>query len=328
MSQLKIIFDGAIVIGPAHPCEPPYENQGPLYAVLPRALRHESRRTTLNPIADAEYIPVHFPVIFTNLKSEGRDPDDEYKGWNLWYPVRERMDVWLDGNADPGTLTYPKVVVPGGPGPGAPAGPVPVHDIRAVSDLRRVWPERSWLRKGMLDRRWPVAPEVAAQVFIPSGSVGGGGTGIKRCGVPVTYLPPRTPEPVEATIVPHVAVTVDVDRIDIALFSLDTGEALDPISFINIPHGAEIRIANADPREIRTVIDEVIKAGASPPESVPCYDPRKASREDDLPDVDFELLYQVLAGGDDGGGLPIPWVPFRVGNRNCFTGLVSGEEES
>jgi len=238
---LRIVFDGVIAIGPA--CPPAGESlPGPLFGVMARSTRQRSAKSRREGTEPPSYIPIHYPTLFTQLQpAEGARPTDEvYRMWNLWHPVRERLEFAFDGVGLPGTLTYKRPT---------PEGEGLLEDAAAVPNMREVWPERCHIRSEFLEPR-PTA-DVAAQVFVPFGEVSGSGDETKRFGADVHFIPSRGPKLLRKSIVPHVVVTVMTERVKISSYSLDTGEELDPLEFV-LTEPAEIRISNGDPSDMLT----------------------------------------------------------------------------
>jgi hypothetical protein len=327
MSELRIIFEGIIAIGPGDPPDPPFVNAGPLYAVMPKIVRRLSRWSQLHG-GTPYYIPAHFPVIFTDLQaSSSRPPDDTYKGFSIWYPVRERMEFRFSTNVQPTDLQF----IRANPGPPCAPGPGetdPLRDIALVSDMREIFPPRQWLRAGTLDSGPNADPAVAAQVFVPSGCIGSHGEFKKTTPALSEFRETRTP-PVTVTkdLLPQIVASIRTDSVDIDMYSLDTGLPLDPLSFV-LPDGVRnvIRIANGDPVNVRYVIDNLPHPDNAPDLAVPKPVGTNASGDADFGDIDFEAVYDVLAGTDDGGDLPIPWIPIKFGARNCNGAKVAGLE--
>ena len=336
--ELNIIFDGIVVVGPAHPREEPFSNPGPLFAVMPRGVRQQTRKSKLDG-GKKSYVSVHHPVILTKAcpTPTSRPPDEIYPAdkrcpafdplaapsehWHLWYPMRERLELSFDGNAMPGGLTYEHsplyenyVCEPSSPGG-------ELIDIAAVSDMREIWPERSKIRKEMLEKQSPVAQELAAQVFLPRGHVRGGTDDEPKVevkyGIPTIYKPKRTTNEVKKCALSQVVVEVTVTTLGIAVYSLDTGERLDGLSFL-LQGETEIRIGNADPADIRAALANM----TAKPHVIVVNE--QGQRE--IPDLDFEIHYKILDGPDDGGGLPIPFIPDRFMLRPCYTVLVDGND--
>jgi hypothetical protein len=315
MCPLRIKFDGMVAIGPPYPLRGSLTSKGPLFGVMPLGVRQQTRKSKLKFKSHPTYTNVHIPVILTKMDPDlnGRLPDETVNGWKIWYPMRERMELSFDGHGEPGVLKYEH-----SPSLGeyctqkitGPPGVLPLTDIAAVSDMREVWPARAKLRKKMLRRRPP--REVAAQVFVPYGLVSGDGP--YYSGVPVEYLPPRTEEPVRKCALQQVVVTVEVERFEIAMYSLETGEQLDGLSFTLTEENSEILIGNADAQDIRDTVNNPPKARDTHTE------PFAAGKAD----LDFELYYNILDGFDDGGPLPIPYYPTPFGLRPCYTTLVNG----
>jgi hypothetical protein len=320
MAQVRIIFDGSMAIGPTFP--PDFRTFGPLFAVLPHAPRQRSRRSKGGT---PEYIPAHAPGIFTNITpSDGsREPDLKYEGYSIWYTLRERMEIAIDGSTDPGYLDYerelnfsPECI-----------NLTETHDIRAIADMREIWPARRRLKPGMLAAGPNVSPAVSTQVFIPGGTVSSSSeydryiaNPIDRYNVCAKFDPKKTPDAVEKRLLPQVVVTIQFSRtLDILPFSLETGEDLDAIRFELRdlgPGGGDIWIVNGDLANYKYVIDKL-----SHPQ--PYVRPSSAVLGSD-PAVDFELIYGLL-GGPDFDGLPIPYL-VPLGQRPCYTGLVDSGE--
>jgi hypothetical protein len=331
--EVRIIFEGIIVLGPGCPLDPPFRDDGPLYGVMPRVLRHESRWTRLPPPPPEPprppiYIPVHFPAIFTDLKPGGsRPPDETIQTYSIWYPVRERMQFRFSESVEPKDLQYIRGTNPASPCAPVPGEPDPLQDIAKISDFREIWPERQWLRNGMLQAGPNVSELVAAQVFVPSGYIGSHGEFRKEYEADAEFRPPRTQIPVRKKLLPQIVVKVSTESVHVDLYSLNTGEPLDSLAFVLNPVGPNIiRVANGDPMNIRYVIEHLL----DPTHAVePAYvkpTGKNINGEDDIGDVDFEGCYEVLAGYDDGGYLPIPWTPKPLGGRNCNGAMVRGEE--
>lgn len=325
--ELRIVFEGIIALGPADPLEPPFHNEGPLYAVMPKIVRHLSRWSQMHPDDQPFYIPAHFPVIFTDLKpASSRLPDDEYKTFKIWYPVRERLQFRFSGNVQPTDLQYIRdQAIPEPPCAPAPGELDPLHDVSAIADLREIWPERQWLRGGMLNNGPNVDQIVAAQVFVPSGCIGSHGEFLKKDAALVQFRDPRTPVTITKDLLPQLVVSVTTNTVDIDMYSLDTGTALDPLSF-ELKDGVRnvIRIANGDPMNVRYVINNLPDPDNAPDLNVPkpTFQPQVGDIE--YGDIDFEAVYTILAGTDGGGALPIPWIPKKFGARNCNGAKVAG----
>ncbi|HYK03239.1 MAG TPA: hypothetical protein VE974_15885 [Thermoanaerobaculia bacterium] len=316
--QVRLIFDGVVATGPPLPKKPPYTRKGPLFAVMPWTTRQPDH---ISPSADPPepaYIPLHLPVIFARnsptLVSSRRKPDDTYKDFSIWYPLRERMQVRIDGKTDCGTLTY---YHPEGPYPPMSADPSPkplIEDIAAVPDMRAIYPRRSRLRRGMLGRHAPARREIAAQVFVPSGTVKAGAEDRRACGATVVYQPNRTGKnaPLTQVVVPQVRVTVDVDQtIELDMYSLDHGVKLDPIRF-TIHGNEDIWIGNMDPPNVRYVIDHI-------DDPIYCDVPGDAPNQITDCDPDFAFYYGVLAGPR---GLSLPCQYRPGGMRRCYGVMV------
>jgi hypothetical protein len=219
------------------------------------------------------------------------------------------MELSFNGDATPGKLTYYRQPSGSGPVP-------PLTDIRAVSDIREIFPARSKLREEVIRKEAPVAPEVAAQVFIPKGVVSGDSP--YPDGVDLRYKPRRTTYKVTKHALQQVVVTVDdVDTFDIQMYSLNTGKELDGLSF-ELKADLDILIGNADPDDIRAVLDGKFPEPQKRPNPDAPFDYVK-------PVLDFELYYNLLGGFDDEGPLPIPYYDPRFELRPCYTSLVDGE---
>jgi hypothetical protein len=319
MAIVRIIFDGSMAIGPRVPTN--YKTFGPLFAALPHAPRQRSRASKGGT---PEYIPAHAPGIFTNLMPErgSREPDLVYEGYSLWYALRERMEIAIDGSTDPGDLDYQI-----DPNFNSKCENLTeTHDIRAIADMGTIWPARRRLKSGMLALGPNVSPAVGAQVFVPSGRVSSSSeydryddSRIERYNICATFLPKKTPYPVEQRLLPQVVVTIQFAMtLEILSYSLETGEELDTIRFDFgdlVPDG-DIWIVNGDLANYKYVIDQLNNPTPFPGPST--------AVPGTTPAVDFELIYNVL-GGPDFDGLPIPYLR-PLGQRPCFTALVDPYE--
>jgi hypothetical protein len=333
MSQLRIVFAGVGAITPAHPAAgPPFENPGPLAVVFPSATRRqtEASKNSKTPA----FIPVHFPVILSTLQPRrgSRRSDDPTGGWHIWHPVRERLVFKFEGAPSPSNLVYQRDAVDSN-GPAFPDG-----DVRALSDMREIFPERSRLIPGALRAPSPAQPgksaavaaipEIVGQVFVPSGRISSS-FGIKRQ-LKVVFSPSRPDHVVEKVAAPELVVTIDgLTGFTIKSTSLDTGLPLDEIAF-DLEHDAEIRFGNADPPDTRRFLaldgkrpTDAQRLALLPPPDDPNLDPRDFRRDDD-----FELYYTLLEGAGAGPELPAPVKdqdPFLNGDdRNCYVVLVGG----
>ena len=259
--QLRIIFDGVIAVGPPHP-DPTTgggERDGPFYGVMVHSTRRKSDRSRRLDEDPAKYIPAHVPTIYTLLEPDGGRPADhkfqlssEHPVWHLWHPTRERMEFSFDKNNTPGKLIYDEPgLEPGGGAAVIAGGAVTVRSIDDVPDAREIWLERAELLDGLLSVETPVRPEADAQILVPWGSVRGAGLFEKGEGVMVLFDPQRAPADPKI-IVPNVIVFVDVEDVEIAMYSLDSGEVLDPLRF-HLTADAELWISNGDPTD--TTID-------------------------------------------------------------------------
>jgi hypothetical protein len=264
------------------------------------------------------YIPAHFPTVFTTLKTVGdsRPPDETHDLFSIWYPMRERMELTFGAHPDPSDLRWVRSDTPLPPV----QDPDPLLDIAFIADFRETWPDRGKLGRGMLEKSPPVSELVACQLLVPSGWVGSHGEFKKQLPVEATFLPKRTPIPVTKKLLPQVVVSVRTDRVDFRMYSLDTGEELDSLAFLveDSSKPSVIRIANGDPRNIRYVIEHCM----DPANAIEPTGTKPSGVGGVLGDIDFEAGYSVLDGEDDGGYLPIPWVPAPVGERNCNTGFA------
>lgn len=319
-NELRIFIEGIIVLAPGPPHDGHGQTPGPLYGVMPRLTRHQSRysrQTGGRPI----YIPAHFPAVFTTLRAvdDSRPPDDTYGSFSIWYPIRERMELRFGTHADPSDLRWVREDTPLQQIPNSD----PLRDVGFISDFRETWPDRGELDRRMLETSPPVSELVACQLLVPSGWVGSHGEFKKEEPAEAIFLPPRTLEPVQKKLLPQVVVSVRTDRVDFRMYSLDTGEELDSLSFLveDTSQPSVIRIANGDPKNIRYVIEHLVNpATATEPTGT------KPISDVGFGDIDFEAGYSVLDGHDDGGNLPIPWVPIPFGERNCNTGFADLQE--
>ncbi len=235
----------------------------------------------------------------------------------IWYPMRERLCFQFDEETEPGLLTYdrpPGRLYPLECNPTASApNDIYAGDVRALADMREIFPDRSRLRPEVLSLRAPVPNEVAAQVFVPRGNISSGGYGRPEGpGERVWFEPKRTGKRLEKCLVPQLIVTVEVSAVNILCYSLDSGEKLDWLGFdLNGP--ADIWVGNADPGDVRQVLQD-LAAGT-------IGDGEKPLHDTDF-DFDFELYYTLLEGDDDGEGLPVPKSHGRFGEPNCYVTKV------
>ncbi len=322
-NELRIIIEGIVVLVPGPPSDGSDHTPGPLYGVMPRLTRHESRYSKLSAHRPV-YIPAHLPAVFTKLKpvEDSRPADDKHGKFSIWYPMRERMELHFSAFAEPSDLRW--VRTGGPPSPLPDPDPDPLLDIAFIADFRETWPVRGQVGKGMLEKAHPVSEAVACQLLVPSGWVGSHGEFKKVDPAEAIFLPKRTPKPVTKKLLPQVVVSVRTDRVEFRMYSLDTGEELDSLAFLveDLKQPSVIRIANGDPKNIRYVIEHLETPDkASEPVGI------KPSHDGNFGDIDFEGGYSVLAGKDDGGYLPIPWVPSVFGERNCNTGFANPPEE-
>jgi hypothetical protein len=323
---LRIIFDGIVVTGPPAPPPPPQHGQpsetpvtrpGPFYAVMP-LLGHRLSRLAPPQAGKEWYIPAHVPVMITSdrisVKKEERQPDEKRTTKNgsfyLWYPLRERMEFELhDANyADKLTYIYEDEKLQ--------EGKYRLHSAHKIPRMEMIYADRDRLANGTLNPRPP--SNVAAQIFIPNGEVSGGADpNGKKNAVDAKFLPPRTGDTNPKTIVPNAVVTIrNVTTVSIRMSSLDSGQTLDPIVF-TLEQNEDIRIANADPENIGYVL-ELLSSGR---EIV--VDRKKPEHRDDVIDIDFEGVYDLLAGPDDGDAMPVPFYErIRFGMTNCYGASV------
>lgn len=256
--QVKIVFDGVMAVGPGHP-DRDETRPGPFFGVMARATRRLSDRTRVQNLAASagkqkteptRYTPIHIPTVFTMLEptEDSRPPDQVlqlspfHPKWYLWHPVRERLEFRFDGNGTPGALEYYRQDVE------LPSAPLAIHTIENVPDLRRIWPARSVLLDGLLSADPAVSDKVATQVFVPYGTVAGAGTLDRGKPLDVVFDPVRGLD-AHPSLVPNAAVLVYAEDIEIASFSLDSGEPLDSIR-LRASEGAEIYVSNGDPSDV------------------------------------------------------------------------------
>ncbi len=315
--EVVIVFSGLVALGPPLPDAVkvgPVTADGPLFGVMPLSGRRLIKYLDVQGQPHERYSRVHLPVIFTKLKYTGREPDDSYLGFGIWYPVRERMQVKLDGKDTPGKLTYVHDPDYGKPHhQGDPNGPLPdpnpIEDFAAIPPMQTISPTRSKLRAGVLDEK---AADVSAQLFVPSGKLRAGAEDKRKYGRLVTYYPtiggavPGTPH--VAVVVPQVRITVEVqNELSIHTSSLDTGSALDPLVF-PISNDGEIWIANLDVEDVRAIIEKLAN-----PKKEYLPDRREC-------DVDFARFYDLTEGQ---GNVRIPCDdPPQAGERKCYTTTV------
>jgi hypothetical protein len=332
--EVVMVFSGVIALGPPLPegrTSGPITEKGPLFGVMP--LFSGRRSITFRDAADEEVDSqsrVHLPVVFTDLKSDQREPDDKHRGFSIWHPVRERMQITIDGDDKPGVLTYVHEPDYGKPGKlGDPEGPTsqePIEDFAAVPDMRVVSPGRSRLRPGVLD---PKATDVAAQIFVPSGTLRSGSEDARRFGSRVAYGPTvKGGKARAAVVVPQVRITVDVDdRLTIESWSLDTGAKLAPLSF-PIDRNAEIWIGNLDMGDVRRTIQRLDLSRSRFPNVRAFLGHIAGSIEPDVTgaatescDVDFAGFYDITSGNGD---VILPCeTAAEHGGRKCYVVTVN-----
>jgi len=268
--NLKVVFDGVIAVGPGHTDEA--TRPGPFFGVMARSTRRLSDRTRRLRRAKGKknkekalYIPMHVPTIFTLMEptKDSRPPDQVlqlspvHPRWYLWHPFRERLEFRFDGDGTSGPLAYLRGPQPTLVGHEIPTAPIAIHGIDQVPDLRLIWPERSVLLDGLLSADPGVNASVMTQVLVPYGLVAGAGTLDKGNPLEVVFDPPRG-LPKHDALVPNAAVMVQANTIEIASYSLDTGERLDSIKF-RMRDDAEIWLSNGDPSDVEIDMDELAK---------------------------------------------------------------------
>lgn len=278
---VKIVFDGVVAVGPGRPPDDS-EQMGPFFALMARSTRRLSNRTQRlrreralaaklgkakeeGPEEEPFFVHMHVPTIFTRLKpAEGSRPPDQilqlsplHECWYLWHPIRERLEFWIGGDATPGKLEYPtgSLTFPSDKGHDLSEKELSFRGIEHVPDLREIWPERSVLRDGLLSSDPAVDQRVMTQVLVPSGTVVA--AGVLEQGEPrkVRFEPVRKSASHDA-VVPGSAIIVRGTSVEIASFSLDTGERLDTIKF-DAPDGGEIWMSNGDPSDAEMDMEQV-----------------------------------------------------------------------
>jgi hypothetical protein len=344
--KVVIVLNGVVALGPPLPSSntTPITAKGPLFGVMPLSgrrpvtLPEETREQTSREKTSREkserFSPVHVPVIFTKLESlagVGRPPDDRFRGFGIWYPIRERMEVAIDGRTTPGDLVYVHSPDYGKPGkPGDPKGPLkaPITDFAAVPDMRYVSPGCSVLRKGVLA---PKTGDVAAQIFVPFGELSGGAHDDRKFGHPVVYRSARGKSDV-SVVVPQVRLTVEVAReITIHTWSLDTGEKLDPLSF-EVTRDAELWITNIEPNDVQAIIKDLDISGKAYAVVQSIIDhlagfaaTAESSEKPDSCDVDFARIYEVT---EPNGEVVLPCdADGERGERKCYPATVGSSED-
>lgn len=275
---VKIIFDGVVAVGTGRERE-----KGPFFGVLARSTRRLSNRTNRLRRARADaakagkvdetpeetpyHVHMHVPTIFTRLEpATGSRPPDQilqlspfHDKWYLWHPLRERLEFRIDGDGTPGPLKYPK----GEPVTFSSPGGRYLHErglsfrgIEHLPDMEEIWPGRGMLRKGLLSSEPGVDERVMTQVLVPRGTVVS--AGVLERGKPrkVVFEPARKRE--EQEVLPNAAIVVNAKAIEIATYSLDSGERLDSIKF-DTQHGGEIWVSNGDPSDVEIDMKELSK---------------------------------------------------------------------
>lgn len=306
--KVVLVFSGTMVVGPPLPEETVpgrFEAHGPMFAVMPHG-KHRPIDFQVGEMLERVSSRVHLPTIFTRAEHNRRPPDDRHHGFGIWYPLGERMEICLDGVKTPGPLRYihdPAWDDDGAPGNPGSARKDPIEDFAAIPDMREVSPHRSKLKYGLLDRK---AAGVAAQVFVPTGTLRSGAEDARKLGIPVQYhphLPTKKKNPHLAIVVPQVRVTVEVEKsLTIETASLETGEPLTPISFL-ITGNCEIWIGNLEPEDVRNIIYR-LETKKDYKRSVPKCD------------IDFARCYDLTEGQGD-VVLPCDEPP-EAGSRKCY----------
>jgi hypothetical protein len=345
--EVIIVFSGVVALGPPLPdaTDGEYVDDGPLRGVMPASRRRKVTYRDTKGNTVTEFSRVHLPVIFASLEaveSTGRPPDDSYRKFGIWYPIRERLEVSIDGDSTPTTLVYQHDPEYGHPGKvGDPEGAVPaadpIEDIAAVPDMRLISPSRSVLRDGVFDED---ATDVSAHVSIPGGTLRAGAEDKRKFGARVTYAPPSNSGSLRAVVVPQVRVTVGVaTELRIDSWSLDTQEEFDPISF-EITADAEIWIANLDAEDVRAIINQLIETSEShhdasgeqeADDAGGEQETPQAGREQELEDAEDEddpscdtdfVRYFELAAGENEEFVPCDEAP-DAGERKCYTVMMT-----
>jgi hypothetical protein len=277
--KLKIVFDGVVAVGPGHP-KKSGKVDGPFFGVMGRSIRRMSDRTrrlrrpkqsggkqSAKPGKEPPYyIPMHVPTIFTRLKptAKSRRPDQVlqlspwHERWYIWHPVRERLEFRFDGDGTPGPLTYLRganVSARAHGGGTLPEGALSIHGIELVPDMRRIWTRRSMLLDGLLSADPHVNEKVLTQVLVPWGVVGGAGVLEKGKPLDVVFDPPRD-QKTQEKLVPNAVVMVEAKTVEIAAYSLDSGEKLDSIQ-LQLTDDSEIWVSNGDPSDVEFDMNEI-----------------------------------------------------------------------
>lgn len=185
-----------------------------------------------------------------------------------------------------------------------------------------IYADRDRLANGTLNTHPP--SNVAAQIFIPNGEVSGGTDyNQKKDAVDAKFLPPRTGDAEPKTIVPNAVVTIrEVTTVSIQMSSLDSGQTLDPIVF-TLEQDEDIRIGNGDPENIGYVLELLSSGGEIAVERQKPVHRHKDDGVTDVIDIDFEGVYDLLAGPDDGEAMPVPFYDqVRYGMTNCYGSSV------
>jgi hypothetical protein len=294
--HVTLVFAGAVALGPPLPSSSTEDPTapGPLFAVMPMTTR---RKVKLGNIEDV--LNVHLPVIFTRMRAEGPQPDDFYRGFGIWYPMRERLQVVVDGSSTPGTLQY--VHTPGQDPMDAAAN----GDMAAVPHMRDISPGRRNVSAAKLQSN---AAGVAAQVFVPSGTLRSGSLNDPEGDV-IHFTPNETGHSSTHNMraKPHVRVTVDVKQwLEIHANSLEDGAQLDPLRF-RVTGDEQIWIGNLDPKDVRIFIDRLFG-------EEPAF--HRLGRDCDF---DFAFHFDVTDGAQL---VSVPCSVQAGGERKCYVVMV------
>jgi len=300
--KINLVFAGVVTLCPAVPAAAEGSDptiDGPLYGVMPFATRRPL------PGAPDTYMGVHLPVVFTKLGTRGRPHDDEYEGYRIWYPLRERMTVVADG-VQKGKLHYIRNHASTAAGH--------VEHMTAIPDLSVVSNGKRTMRADALKAD---AKGVSAQVIVPSGTLRGNSHRPEdKPGIKVTFTPTNNPASAAGhsmSALPQVSAQLEVETSLIVQFaSLGDQTRLDDLT-ITLEDG-DIWFANLDPKDVRIIIDQIEGKGTSRPGD-PC-------------DVDFAFHFDVTDGTGDvvipcpekAAAQPAPLV--IGGERKCYVAMV------
>jgi len=326
-TTLTIELRGVAAVGPGWPRKSKRGRckvKGPLWAVMPVSSRRQNAWSIEKPQGGRSFIPVHFPVILTkstDWDEDQRVPDvhkTQSNPWSVWYPDRERLEFVIDGNAKPGDIHFAHDLSADDEG-------YPEGDVHHLADMRRVFPGRAKLRRGMRPGRKvsaPAANQVGAQILVPYGHARSCFRKPNEWKMKFEPVMTKDGKPVIQRLAATLQITCDVkESVEIRSWSLDTGEQLDSIAF-EPSEDLHVIVANADPSDLFAMMSGTYGTVRQIKELTST---EIDSSRDGQPDYDFELYYELLKGKAT-KKLPVPvnYDPTVGWIRNCFLVFVEG----